>query len=53
MTSLQQKQENMDKMEFLQLNIIDDYTMGIGHVDISDQLQGSYWFDHWLQHFKW
>ena len=40
-------------MEFLRLNIIDGYNMDMGHVDISDQLRGSYCFDHWLRNFKW
>ena len=25
----------------------------MGHVDISDQLRGTYRFDHWLRNYKW
>ena len=40
-------------IDFLSLNITDDYNYGMGQVDISDQLRGVYRMDHWLRNFKW
>ena len=41
--------EKVEPMKFLRLNINNGYNHGMGHVDISDQLRGSYRFDHWMR----
>lgn len=41
------------EMEFLRLNLIDDYNNGMGHVDLGDQLRNQYRFDHWMHKTKW
>ena len=43
----------MVTMEFLLLNVNDDYNFGMGGADTADQIHGSYCFDHWLRNFKW
>ena len=43
----------MENMKFLQLNVNDDYNYGMGGANITDQISGSYRFDHWLRNFKW
>ena len=43
----------MVKMKFLRLNVKKDYNYGMGGADISDQIRGSYCFDHCIRNFKW
>jgi hypothetical protein len=45
--------QTTEKLEFLRLNINDDYNKDIGHVDISDQLRNYYCFNHWIRKTKW
>jgi hypothetical protein len=45
--------QTTEKLEFLRLNINDDYNGDMGHVDISDQWQNYYRFDHWMRKTKW
>ena len=45
--------KKVEKIEFLQLNVNNDYNNGMGDVDISDQLQNSYRIDTWLRNYKW
>jgi hypothetical protein len=40
-------------VEFLRLNINDDYNREMNDVDISDHLRTIYEFDHWLRNRKW
>jgi hypothetical protein len=40
-------------VEFLRLNINDDYNREMNDVDISDHLRTIYEFDHWLRNKKW
>ena len=48
------KGKNMtEKINFLCLNVTDKYNNGMGQVDIADQLQNTYNFDHWLRNYKW
>jgi hypothetical protein len=42
-----------EQLNFLRLNINDDYNNSMGHVDVSDQLRNYYRFDHWLRQWKW
>ena len=44
--------QNFETIQFLRLNINDDYTAGMGHVDISDQLRNYSRMDHWLRNQK-
>ena len=41
-----------ETVTYLRLNIRDDYNKDMGHVDISNQLQNQYRFDHWMQKTK-
>ena len=43
----------MDVMRFLWMNNIDKYNSEMGHVDIADQLRGTYRMDHWVRNRKW
>ena len=36
-----------------QVNVIDDYNHFMGNLDISDQMRGSYRFEHWKGMSKW
>ena len=45
--------QRMEKLEFLRLNVNDDYNKDMNAVDIADQLRGNYRFDYWLRNFKW
>lgn len=40
-------------INFLRLNVTDEYNYGMGHVDMADQLRNYYRCDHWLRNFKW
>ena len=46
-------QQKMVATPFYRVNAIDDYNQFMGNLDISDQLRGSYRFDHWMQKRKW
>ena len=46
------KQE-FSNMNFLRLNVNNDYNNDMNAVDIADQLRNNYRFDHWLRNFKW
>jgi hypothetical protein len=43
----------METMWFLHLDYISNYNYGMGHVDVANQLQNNYRFDHWLWNTKW
>ena len=43
----------MEEMEFLQLNLNDDFNQDMCHVDRGDQLRNVYRFDHWMRKVKW
>lgn len=43
----------MKMIEYLRLNVNDDYNTGMNGADIADQLRGSYRFDKWLRNYKW
>ncbi len=43
----------MCTMNFLRLNINDEYNTGMNDVDIADQKRNQYRFDIWLRNFKW
>jgi hypothetical protein len=43
----------METMWFLRLEQNDFYNNSMGDVDVSNQLQKQYRFDHWLQMCKW
>ena len=45
--------EQVEEVKFLHLNINDDYNPDMGNVDIADQLQSYYRFDHWMRKQKW
>ena len=45
--------QKFESIMFLQLNVNNDYTAGMGHVDVSDQLRNYYRMDHWLRTQKW
>ena len=45
--------EQVEEVKFLHLNINDDYNHDMGNVDIADQLQNYYRFDHWMKKQKW
>ena len=42
----------MVRLEFLRLNIISDYNLYMGGIDVADKLHNQYRFDHWLQKFN-
>jgi hypothetical protein len=41
--------KNVVKIQFLRHGMIDDYNNGMNHGDHSDQLRGTYRFDHWMK----
>ena len=41
------------EVPFYRLNIVHEYNMKMGRVDLGDQLRGSYRYDHWLRNRKW
>ena len=41
-------QQNMVAAPFYRINVLDYYNHFMGNVDITDQLRGSYRFDHWM-----
>ena len=41
------------KIEFLRLNVNNDYNYGMGHVDLADQLWLAYKVNVWLWNYKW
>jgi Transposase IS4 len=43
----------MMELNYLRLNMVDDYNMDMGHVDLADQLRGNYRMDKWLRQYKW
>ena len=46
-------QQKMVAAPFYLVNVIDDYNHFMGNVDITDQMRGSYCFDHWMLKMKW
>ena len=46
-------EKRMEKLEFLRLNVNNDYNKDMNAVDIADQLRGNYRFDHWFRNYKW
>jgi hypothetical protein len=40
-------------LRFLRLNFINNYNHTMGHVDVADQLRGSYRIDIWIRNRKW
>ena len=47
------EQGKSEKIDFLRLNVNDDYNYGMGHVDLADQLQLVYKVNVWLRNYKW
>ena len=45
--------EQVEEVKFLHLNINDDYNHDMSNVNIADQLQNYYRFDHWMRKQKW
>ena len=45
--------DQVETLKFLQLSINNDYNYGMGGVDIADQLQHYYYFNHWMRKCKW
>jgi len=43
----------VESMNFLCLNVNDDYNKKMNPVDIADQLRNVYRFDHWMRQRKW
>ena len=42
-----------EEIDFLRMNFINNYNFTMGHVDVSDQLRGSYQIDIWVHNRKW
>jgi hypothetical protein len=49
---LRQVQGSTRSKNHLRLNINDNYNKEMGHVNVSDQLQNYYWFDHYMRQQK-
>ena len=45
--------EQYREIKFLRMNFINNYNFTMGHVDITDQLKGSYRIDLWVTNRKW
>ena len=45
--------EKYEEVKFLRMNFINNYNFTMGHVDVSDQLRGSYRIDRWVRNKKW
>jgi len=43
----------MQPIEFLRVNVNDDYNNKMNAVDVADQLRNQYRMDHWLRNRKW
>lgn len=43
----------MVPLQFLRLNVNDEYNVGMGDVDVADQLRNQYRCDHWIRKRKW
>ena len=47
------EQMKMVSKPFYHLNVVDDYNNHMNNINVADQLQGSYRFDHWMRKRKW
>ena len=47
------EKKKVEKINFLRLNVNDDYNNGMGDVDVADQLRNHYRIDTWLRNYKW
>ena len=45
--------EQYEEIKFLRMNFIHNYNFTMGHVDVTDQLRGSYRIDRWVRNRKW
>ena len=45
--------QKFETIQFLRLNVNNDYNAGMGHVDVSNQLRKYYQMDRWLRSQKW
>ena len=45
--------QRTSEITFHRVNVIDMYYYKMNHVDVEDQLRGSYRFDHWMRKSKW
>jgi len=42
-----------EEIKFLRMNFINNYNFTMGHVDVNDQLRGSYCIELWVRNRKW
>jgi hypothetical protein len=42
----------MMELNYLRLNMVDEYNMDMGHVDLADQLRGNYQMDRWQRQYN-
>ena len=47
------QKKKMKNLKFLRVNLIDDYNIGMGGVDIADQLRLQYRIGRWMRQRKW
>ena len=45
--------KHYEQVQFMRLNLIDDYNLGIGGVDIADQLRLQYFIERWMRQRNW
>ena len=45
--------KKVTRLDFLRLNVNDEYNFSMGDANVSDQLHNKCGFYHWLRNFKW